>query len=211
MASFTVLVWCSDELAVHSCLLFRLQTRTLRNLPAHCSTVALCWVTITWQRIFKGSLHATIGNTLFRMCLLTSDMFDRWCSDTVTQWSIQPKIFLGAKIWGAKMFDFRRATVFSLGYCLSKCKMTTFWKKIEGMAPWDTLFHMCETNHEWNWSKNCNRWQKVHLRGKIVYSSTWKRSQNRCEWSACFHGALSLWCRNSKAFCERPFVLWLGP
>jgi len=35
----------------------------------------------------------------------------------VTQWRSQPKIF-----WAAKMFDFRRETVFSLGYRLSKRK-----------------------------------------------------------------------------------------
>jgi len=58
-ARFTAPVWCSDELAVHSCPL-RLQTQTLRNLRAHCSTVDLCCVTISWQRIFKGSLQVTI-------------------------------------------------------------------------------------------------------------------------------------------------------
>jgi len=42
---------------------------------------------------------------------------------------------------------------------------------------------------------------------RIAYNSTWKRFQNRCEWSACFHGEFSLWCRNTKAFCERPFAL----
>jgi len=34
----------------------------------------------------------------------------------------------------------------------------------------------------------------------IAYSSTWKRFQNRCEWSTCFHGKFSLWCRNRKGF-----------
>jgi len=42
---------------------------------------------------------------------------------------------------------------------------------------------------------------------RIAYSSTWKRFQNRCEWSACFHGEFSLWCRNRKAFFARPFAL----
>jgi len=42
---------------------------------------------------------------------------------------------------------------------------------------------------------------------RIAYSFTWKRFQNWCEWSACFHGEFSLWSRNSKAFCERPFAL----
>jgi len=43
-----------------------------------------------------------------------------------------------------------------------------------------------------HFSKICNAWQKVHLCGKSVYSSTCKRFQNRCEWSACFHGAFYL-------------------
>jgi len=42
---------------------------------------------------------------------------------------------------------------------------------------------------------------------RLAYSSTSKRFQNRCEWIACFHGEVSLWCRNSKEFCERPFPL----
>jgi len=56
-------------------------------------------------------------------------------------------------------------------------------------------------------SKICDGCQKVHLCGKFVHRSTWKRFQNRCEWSVCFHVALSLWFRNSKAFCEHPFAL----
>jgi len=28
---------------------------------------------------------------------------------------------------------------------------------------------------------------------RIAYRSTWKGFQNRCEWSACFHGEFSLW------------------
>jgi len=52
-------------------------------------------------------------------------------------------------------------------------------------------------------------WQKVHHCGKFVglYSSIWKRFQNRCKWSACFHWAFSLLFRNSKAFCKHPFAL----
>ena len=59
-----------------------------------------CCVTITRQPIFKGSLQVTIVNALFRMWLLTSDIFDRWCSDTVTQWRSQPKNFWRTKFWG---------------------------------------------------------------------------------------------------------------
>jgi len=56
---------------------------TLWNLLAHCSTVALCCVTITRQRAFKGLLQVTTVNAFFRIWLLTSDIFGRWCSETV--------------------------------------------------------------------------------------------------------------------------------
>ena len=56
---------------------------TLRNLRAHCSTVALCCVSTTWQGTFKGSLQITTVNVFFRMWLLTSHIFGRWCSETV--------------------------------------------------------------------------------------------------------------------------------
>jgi len=54
----------------------------------------------------------------------------------MAQWRSQPKIFLGFE-----MFDFRRATAFSLGYRLSKRKMTIILKILGGMPPQDTLFH----------------------------------------------------------------------
>jgi len=47
----------------------------------------------------------------------------------------QTKI-LGGGSWGAKVFDFRWATVFCLGYRLSKHKMTRYAKNVGGMAPW---------------------------------------------------------------------------
>jgi len=56
---------------------------TLENLRSHCSTVALCCVKVTWQIIFKGSLQVTIVNAFFRMWLLTTDIYGRWCSYTV--------------------------------------------------------------------------------------------------------------------------------
>jgi len=34
------------------------------------------------------------------------------------------------------MFDFGRAMVFCLGYCLSKRKMTRYAKNLGGMGPW---------------------------------------------------------------------------
>ena len=60
-ARFTVLVSCSDELAVHSCPLFSCIGRLLRNWQAGCFFVDLYCVTITWQQIFKGSVQVTIA------------------------------------------------------------------------------------------------------------------------------------------------------
>jgi len=47
---FTIIVSCSDEIAVHSCPLLCLQRR-LRKSRADFSTVGLYCVTITWQQI----------------------------------------------------------------------------------------------------------------------------------------------------------------
>ena len=55
--------------------------------------------------------------------------------------------------------------------------------------------------------QNLKRLQKVHLCGKLVYTSIGIRLQNICEWSACFLEAFSLSCRHSKQFCELPFAL----
>jgi len=53
-----------------------------------------------------------------------------------TQWRSQPKNF-----WGAKMFDFRRITLFWLEKRLSKHKMTMFSKNLGvGMAPLPPLW-----------------------------------------------------------------------
>jgi len=73
-ASFSVLMWYSYELAV-LCPLLQTHVATLR---AHCSTVALCFLTITWQRIFKGSLQVTVAKAFCRMWVLTSVIFGRW-------------------------------------------------------------------------------------------------------------------------------------
>jgi len=41
----------------------------------------------------------------------------------------------GQKVWGAKMFDFRRITLFCLEKRLSKHKMTTFSKNLGSDSP----------------------------------------------------------------------------
>jgi len=37
--------------------------------------------------------------------------------------------------WGQKYFDFKRATVFFSGHCLSKHKMTSYARNLEGHGP----------------------------------------------------------------------------
>ena len=166
-------MWCSDELVVHSCPLLRLQTQTLRNLRAHCSTVALCCVTIRWQRIFKGSLQVTIVHARFHTWLSTSDIFGRWCSDTVTHWRSQAKI-----IWGAKKFGGTKCLI--LGE-----QQYFFWDTASQSAKWLLIlkiwgasppgyayaaiadngkthsFILCEKMHEWICSSASTSW-KIH-------------------------------------------------
>ena len=67
------------------------------------------------------------------------------CKKYYKQWRSQPKHFLGEKIWGAKMFDFRRTTLFCLGKRFSKHKMTIFSKNVwGGIAPLDPPGHAYE-------------------------------------------------------------------
>jgi len=54
---------CSDELAVQSCPLLRLQRRVAK-VARDCSAVGLYCVTITCQQICKGSLYITIAGVL---------------------------------------------------------------------------------------------------------------------------------------------------
>jgi len=56
-----------------------------------------------------------------------------------------PENLGGKKIWGCKMFDFRRMTLFCLEKRLSKHKMTIFSKNLEGVMvpfvpPWLRLW-----------------------------------------------------------------------
>ena len=81
-ASFTVPVWSSDELAVHSCPLLRLQTHVAKLASALfccCSLLHNNYMASNLQRFTARS----IVNTFLSMYLLTSDMFGRWCSTTV--------------------------------------------------------------------------------------------------------------------------------
>ena len=125
---------------VHS-LVCRL--KTLRNLPAHCCAVALCCVTITWQRIFKGSLQVTIVNALFRMWLLTSDIFDRWCSDTTTQWISQPNFFGGTKIFEGLTRLILGEQQYILGDTASQSKKWLLFLKVWGHGPLRDVVSYC--------------------------------------------------------------------
>ena len=57
---FTVLLSCSNELAVHACPLFCLQ-RQVEKLGADCSTTSLYCASLTWKQIFKGSLQVMVA------------------------------------------------------------------------------------------------------------------------------------------------------
>jgi len=66
---------------------------------------------------------------------LTGDAAIQWHSGVDS-----PKIFSGQKIWQSKIFDVRRATVFSSRYRLSKRKILLILKIWGSMPPYDTLF-----------------------------------------------------------------------
>ena len=61
---FTVVVLCSDELAVHSCPFLCLQ----RWVAKVASGLLYCWsfycVAITWEQIFKSSLYIAVAGIL---------------------------------------------------------------------------------------------------------------------------------------------------
>jgi len=64
------------------------------------------------------------------------------------QWRSQPKSLRGPKnFWGAKVYDFRRITLFCLEKRLSKHKMTIFSKNLGGHGlfgpPWLRLWLYC--------------------------------------------------------------------
>jgi len=72
-----------------------------------------------------------------RQCLLRRKQHHLWERRSTgeagveVQWRSQPKIF-----FGEKCFDFRRITLFCLGYRLSKHKMTIYAKNF-GKGAWD--------------------------------------------------------------------------
>jgi len=61
-----------------------------------------------------------------RKCTVIFALFWRW------QWRSQTKILGGKKIGEDKMFDFKRTTLFCLGYRLSKHKITIHAKNLRG-------------------------------------------------------------------------------
>jgi len=87
------------------------------NVTKFASALFYCCVTTRWQWIFKGSLQVTKSMRFSAFdCRpqtpLTGDAAIHWLSGVAG-----PNFFL------AKMFDFRRATVFSLGHRLSKRRL----------------------------------------------------------------------------------------
>jgi len=61
---FTVIVSCSDELAVRSCPLLCLQSRVAKVTSRLFYCCGFYCVTITWQQICKDSLYITVAGVL---------------------------------------------------------------------------------------------------------------------------------------------------
>jgi len=61
---------CNDSLYADMTLtLHKSEVHCLQNSGASCSTIGLCWVTITWQQIFKDALQVTnVVGVLFAAC-----------------------------------------------------------------------------------------------------------------------------------------------
>jgi len=82
---FTVVVSCSDELAVHHVPSIACRSG-LRKSRADCSTVGLYCVTITWQQICKGSFCITVAGVccmrLLNADILTSNVARQWHADS---------------------------------------------------------------------------------------------------------------------------------
>ena len=116
-----------------------------------------------------------------------------------------PKIFLGGTKIGEICFfplETKKTTLFNHIFKIQEALPP--FRRPWGSSQW--LRDLC-TN-----SANAVTDERKYTFVANLYTATWKRFQNRCKWSACFQGlflekAFSLWCRNSKAFCERPFAL----
>ena len=91
-AWFTVLMWCRDELAIHSCPVHSFSCRS-RFGREDCSTIGVYCVTIPWQQI-KSSPHVTVADVLPHVTVERRHL-GRWCSETVTDGLlIVPRTFI---------------------------------------------------------------------------------------------------------------------
>jgi len=154
---FTVIVSCSDELAVHTCPFLCLRRRVARvasglfycwsslrnnNMATNLQRFTLyygsrrfvawdCWTHTSWQLMQQdsGMLKAVSHVHLY--------FVKRSMSESVAMLSgvASPKIWVGQKFWGAKMFDFRRITLFCMEKRFSKHKIYIFQKFWGSMAP----------------------------------------------------------------------------
>jgi len=89
----TVVVSCSDELAVDSCPLLCLQ-RWVANVASGLSTVGLYCITILWQHICKGSLFILRWQAFCCMRLLNAGVL---AGNAERQWhadSGKPRTFI---------------------------------------------------------------------------------------------------------------------
>jgi len=90
-----------------------------------------CW-NLALRSHFLQNLNTFMNSAVFTCGRNWRNVNDKYqashricCSPSEVQWRSQ-----------TKMFDFRLATVFCLGYRLSKHKMTRYFKNLGGMEPW---------------------------------------------------------------------------
>jgi len=87
-----------------------------------------------WSKLFETNWKIAEKHDGFQLILNLSTK--DWDISTHHQWRSQPKNLGGQKIWGAKVFDFRRIALFCLEKRPSKPKMIMFSKNLgRAMAP----------------------------------------------------------------------------
>jgi len=113
-----------------TCYLFRVVMWRNRLVRTQCTTVERLY-NCPCGRFVHWSLHLSAWNS----DILLVGKWLLW-----PQWRSQPRNLGGAKNWeGAKIFDFRRITLFCLEKRLSKHTMTIFCKIFWGHGPFVPL------------------------------------------------------------------------
>ena len=153
LPSFTVLVWCSDELAVHSCPLLRLQTQNVTKL----ASALFCCCSLLLNNNMATNLQRFTSSYDLRQLMpfsacdcwpqttLTGDAAIQWLSGVASPNFLQgPKNLEGPKflILGEQQYMFGDTA------CHSE-KWLLFLKIWGAWPPKRRCFILCEKKHEW--------------------------------------------------------------